>query len=104
MRYHNIVVDTVNLAYRTFKTKKELPQRLGQNEVYKESVKEFIRRMEQIEAELEQLEKEKAQLEEALNSGSLPYDELQAKSARIGEIIERNDEITLRWLELSEKV
>lgn len=51
MRYHNIVVDTVNLAYRTFKTKKELPQRLGQNEVYKESVKEFIRRMEQIEAE-----------------------------------------------------
>ena len=62
------------------------------------------REMEQIEAELEQLEKEKAQLEEALNSGSLPYDELQAKSARIGEIIERNDEITLRWLELSEKV
>ena len=37
------------------------------------------------------------------NSGLLSYDQLQIKSARIGQIIERTDEITMRWLELSEK-
>ena len=61
------------------------------------------REMEQIELELQQLEQEKAQLEEELNSGTLPYDKLQQKSARIGEIMERTDVITMRWLELSEK-
>lgn len=61
------------------------------------------REMEQIEAELESLEAEKSQLEDELNSGSLDYAALQSKSARIGEIIPRIDEITLRWLELSEK-
>ena len=61
------------------------------------------REMEQIEQEMEQLEQEKAQLESELNSGTLPYDQLQQKSARIGEIMERTDEITMRWLELSEK-
>ena len=62
------------------------------------------REMEQIEQELATLEQEKAQLESELNSGTLPYDELQKKSARIGQIIDRNDKITLRWLELSEKL
>ena len=61
------------------------------------------REMEQIEQEMEQLEQEKAQLEQELNSGTLPYDQLQQKSARIGQIMERTDEITMRWLELSEK-
>lgn len=61
------------------------------------------REMESIETELSQLEKEKSELEELLNSGTLPFDKLQLHSGRIGEIIERTDEITLRWLELSEK-
>ncbi|MBO6078636.1 MAG: ABC-F family ATP-binding cassette domain-containing protein [Bacteroidaceae bacterium] len=61
------------------------------------------REMEQIEQELQELEQEKALLEEELNSGSLPYDRLQQKSARIGQIMERTDDITMRWLELSEK-
>ena len=61
------------------------------------------REMEQIEQELQELEQEKARLEEELNSGALPYDLLQQKSARIGQIMERTDEITMRWLELSEK-
>ena len=61
------------------------------------------REMEQIEQELQSLEEEKAQLESELNSGTLPYDQLQQKSARIGQIMERTDEITMRWLELSEK-
>ncbi len=61
------------------------------------------REMEQIEQELQQLEQEKAQLEDELNSGTLPYDQLQTKSARIGQIIDRTDQITMRWLELSKK-
>jgi len=61
------------------------------------------REMESIEAELSELEEEKMNLEELLNSGTLPFDKLQQHSARIGEIIDRTDEITLRWLELSEK-
>ena len=61
------------------------------------------REMEQIEQELQELENEKAQLESELNSGTLPYDQLQQKSARIGQIMERTDEITMRCLELSEK-
>jgi ATP-binding cassette subfamily F protein uup len=61
------------------------------------------REMEQIEQELQQLEQEKANIETELNSGLLPYDQLQVKSARIGEILERIDDITMRWLELSEK-
>ena len=61
------------------------------------------REMEQIEQELQNLEQEKAQIEQELNSGTLPYDQLQQKSSRIGQIMERTDEITMRWLELSEK-
>ena len=61
------------------------------------------REMEQIEQELRKLEEEKALLEQELNSGTLPYDQLQQKSARIGQIMERTDTITMRWLELSEK-
>lgn len=61
------------------------------------------REMEQIEAELQQLEAERASLEAELNTGSLAYDVLAAKSTRVGQVISRIDEITMRWLELSEK-
>ena len=57
---------------------------------------------EQIEKDLESLNEEKATLEEALSSGSLPFDKLQEASARIGQIIDEIDEKELRWLELSE--
>ena len=64
---------------------------------YKEQ-KEF----EQIEKDLESLAAEKAELEEKISSGSLPYDQLQAASERIGEIMDETDEKEMRWLELSE--
>ena len=64
---------------------------------YKEQ-KEF----EQLEKDLETLAAEKAELEEKIGSGSLPYEELQKASERIGAIIEETDEKELRWLELSE--
>ena len=59
------------------------------------------RELEQIEAELESLNGEKTELEAGLNSGDLPYGELQKTSARIGEIISLIDTKESRWLELS---
>ena len=58
--------------------------------------------LEQIEKDLEALSAEKAELEEALSSGTLPFDRLQETSERIGQIIEETDAKELRWLELSE--
>lgn len=60
------------------------------------------REFEQLEKDLEALAAEKAELESALNSGTLPYEDLQKASERIGQIIEETDEKELRWLELSE--
>ena len=60
------------------------------------------RELEQIEKDLEALAAEKARLEEALSSGTLPFDKLQETSERIGQIIEETDEKEMRWLELSE--
>ena len=58
--------------------------------------------LEQIEKDLEALAAEKAGLEEALSSGTMPFDDLQAASKRIGEIIEETDEKEMRWLELTD--
>lgn len=57
--------------------------------------------LEQLEADMESLNAEKAALEEQLSSGNLPFDQLQAASARHGEITDLLDEKELRWLELS---
>ena len=60
------------------------------------------RELEQIEKDLEALAAKKAMLEEALSSGTLPFDKLQETSERIGQIISETDEKELRWLELSD--
>ena len=57
--------------------------------------------LEQIEKDLESLNEEKAKLEAELNSGTLPYEELQKASRRIGEIIAETETRENRWLELS---
>jgi ATP-binding cassette subfamily F protein uup len=62
------------------------------------------RELEQLEKDLESLAAEKADLEGKLSSGTLPFDELQAASERIGQIMELTDEKELRWLELSENL
>ncbi len=59
--------------------------------------------LEQLEKEMDGLAEEKAVLEKQLSEGSLPYDELQKASERIGEIIALNEEKEMRWLELSLK-
>ena len=60
--------------------------------------------LEQLEKDLEALAAEKADLEGRLSSGTLPFEELQAASERIGQIMELTDEKELRWLELSENL
>ena len=59
---------------------------------------------ENIEKEMPQLQKEKTLLEEKMNTGTLPYDELQKAAARVSEIINLLDEKEMRWLELSERI
>ena len=58
--------------------------------------------LEQLEKDLESLAEEKAELEDNLNGGTLPYEELQKTSERIGQIMELTDEKEFRLLELYE--
>ena len=58
--------------------------------------------LEQIEKDLERLAAEKAELETALSAGTLSFDQLQAASERIGQIMEETDEKEMRWLELTD--
>ena len=58
--------------------------------------------LEQLEKDLEALAAEKSELEERLNSGTMPYEELQKASERIGQIMEETDEKEFRLLELYE--
>ena len=60
------------------------------------------RELEQIEKDLETLGNEKKELESKLAGGTLSYDELQAASARFGELSAILDEKEMRWLELQD--
>ena len=60
------------------------------------------RELEQIEKDLEILGNEKKELEAKLAGGTLSYDELQAASARFGELSAILDEKEMRWLELQD--
>jgi len=61
------------------------------------------RELELLEQTIPELEAEQSVLEAELSSGALSSGDLQAKSLRIGQIIEELDMKTLRWIELSEK-
>ncbi|MFI3328289.1 MAG: ABC-F family ATP-binding cassette domain-containing protein [Rikenellaceae bacterium] len=61
------------------------------------------RELESIDVELPKLEEQKAQLETELNSGALSVEELTEKSEQISAIMEQIDEMSMRWLELSER-
>ena len=60
------------------------------------------REFEQLGKDLELLNAEKEALSEKMNSGGLPYEELQTAAARFGALSDEIDEKELRWLELSE--
>lgn len=57
-----------------------------------------------LEKEISTLNKEKEQLTSKISDPALPFDQIQAVSARIGEITALIDEKELRWLELSEMI
>ena len=60
------------------------------------------REFEILEKEIAALTKEKNEVTVSLNSGNMPFDQLEKLSNRIGEISATLDEKELRWLELSE--
>ena len=60
------------------------------------------RESDRIEAELQALEAEKAGIETRLGDGTLPHDELERLTTRIGEILERTDALETRWIELND--
>ncbi len=60
------------------------------------------REFDQLEKEIENLTKEKAQVTEKLNTGELPFTELEQLSHRITELTKQLDEKEMRWLLLSE--
>ncbi|QEH39770.1 ABC-F family ATP-binding cassette domain-containing protein [Chitinophaga sp. XS-30] len=60
------------------------------------------RELELLEKEIATLENEKKQLDAQLADGTLPYDQLENASRRIGEVMQLLDDKGMRWLELSE--
>jgi ABC transport system ATP-binding/permease protein len=60
------------------------------------------REFDSLEQEMEKLNTEKAGITERLNSGTLPFGELQKLSLRIAEVAGILDEKELRWLALSD--
>lgn len=60
------------------------------------------REFETLGKEISALENEKSLVNEKLNSGNIPFEELQQLSRRIGEITSELDAKEMRWLELSE--
>jgi len=62
------------------------------------------REFELLQKEMEDLNKEKEKITVQLNDGTLPFEELQKLSNRIGELSDLLDEKEMRWLELSELI
>ena len=60
------------------------------------------REFENLQKEIEDLSDEKINTNNQLNSGNLPFEELQKLSNRIAEITALLDEKEMRWLQLSE--
>ncbi|MBO5420095.1 MAG: ABC-F family ATP-binding cassette domain-containing protein [Bacteroidales bacterium] len=86
------------------KASKEAIRNASKNEPLKKKKLSFKeqREMEQLEKELESMAAEKAELESRLSSGTMSFEDLQAASSRIGEILDATDEKELRLLELYE--
>lgn len=79
---------------RTKSTEKHGAQKLS----FKEK-----RELEQLETDIAALESEKETLTASMNSGTMPFDRLQAASDRYKVILQELDTKEERWLELSEK-
>jgi ATP-binding cassette subfamily F protein uup len=92
----NIQTDTIATSSSSGKTHyRQSPDK--KKRTFKEQ-----KELESLEIEIPELEAEKKAIEEALNSGSLTFDEINQKSICIGEFVNTIEEKTIRWLELSE--
>jgi ATP-binding cassette subfamily F protein uup len=60
------------------------------------------REFESLEQDIARLTREKQEVTAQLNSGAVPFDQLQGLSIRIGEISQLLDDKEMRWLQLSE--
>jgi ATP-binding cassette subfamily F protein uup len=89
--------DTATITSKLAETKSSQPEKR------KPSFKEK-REFELLEKEIADLTQEKARITERMNSGTIPFEELQQLSFRISEVTRLLDEKELRWLELSEVV
>ena len=58
--------------------------------------------LEQLEKEMPKLEKEKEELEAKLQDATLPFEEIETISVRLGQLSDELDEKLLRWMELDE--
>jgi len=102
--------------YREYQLSKEKPELVSRNasvpvattktekqttEKRKLSFKEK-REFELLQQEIETLSTEKETINQKLSGGTIPFEELQQLSTRIGELTALLDEKELRWLELSE--
>jgi ATP-binding cassette subfamily F protein uup len=93
-----------NLREQKQTPKAEIPlvQKSEQSEKKRKMSFKEKQEFEQIEKELPQLEQEKELLSAELSSGALSNELLLEKGARLGQVVEKIDEFTMRWLELSE--
>lgn len=93
-----------NLREQKQTPKAEIPlvQKSEQSEKKRKMSFKEKQEFEQIEKELPQLEQEKELLSAELSSGALSNELLLEKGARLGQVVEKIDEFTIRWLELSE--
>ena len=85
-------------------SKKELPPAPSHTTAKKDKRISFKdkREFEMLEKEIAELTNEKESVTQKLNSGDLPFEELQKLANRIGEVTNLLDEKEMRWLELSE--
>lgn len=102
-------------SYRTLlqqsskEQKKELPKATEQpSPVHTEKKRKLSfkekQELEQIELDLPVLENEKELLSIELSSGALSNEALIEKGARLGQVVDQIEVLTMRWLELSELV
>lgn len=56
-----------------------------------------------LEGRISALDEEKKRIESEVESGGLPYEQLQQKMAALGKLVQSIEEMEMRWLELSER-
>lgn len=100
--YRTALQQNLREQKQTPKAEISLVQKSEQSERKRKMSFKEKQEFEQIEKELPLLEQEKELLSTALSSGALSNELLLEKGARLGLVVEKIDEFTMRWLELSE--